>query len=187
MAQHNPYELLISLSLDDLLNEDEQTELDQHMQTCESCTDLFDRMELVDAMFAAPPEITPQVNLTASIMGRIESYEARRRWQPWLIAVLVIASLVAAFNIAAPVLFFSLGINQVAADWPIVVQVISVLQSAAAFVQTASIALAEWLEFIINEPAALGVILAALVMASTWIGFMEASKAQQLTGTAQEA
>lgn len=184
---HNPYEYLISLSLDDLLDEEEQAELDQHMQSCGACTDLYGRMELVDRMFAAPPEVTPPVNLTASIMGRIETYETRRRWQPWVIAVLVIASLIAAFNIAAPVLFFSLGLNQLAAQWPIVVQIVSVLQGAAVFVQTASIALAEWIEFVITEPAALGVILTALVIASTWIGFMEVSKAQQLTGAAQEA
>ncbi|HOA22396.1 MAG TPA: zf-HC2 domain-containing protein [Aggregatilineales bacterium] len=184
---HNPYEMMISLSLDGLLSQEEEAELEKHLQVCPDCLDLRDRMCLVDTLFSKPALVAPSINFTASVMQRVEAYETRRRWQPWIIGVLVVASLIAALNIAAPVIFFSLGLNEAVLEWPIVQRALVAFMDGFATVQTGAQIAYEWLIFVVTEPTTLGVIVTALVLASTWIGMLEVSKAQRLAGARQEA
>lgn len=184
---HNPYEMMISLSMDGLLSQEEVDELEKHLQVCPDCVDLRDRMCMVDALFSKPAPVVPSIDFTASVMSRVEAYETRRRWQPWIIGVLVVASLIAALNIAAPVIFFSLGLNEAVLEWPIVQQALGAFMNGFATVQAGAEVAYDWLIHVVTEPTTLGIVVTALVLASTWIGMLEVSKAQRLAGAAQEA
>ena len=184
---HNPYEIMISLSLDGLLSEEEGQELDAHLQACEACTDLHARMALVDGLLAQAPQVVPQVNLTTSVMGRIGAYETRRRWQPWIVGVLVLASLLAAVCLAVPIAFFSLGLQETVAQWPVVVRALGAIVNGYTVLQSGADLAYEWLMYVVTEPVALGVVIGGLVLASMWIGMMEVSKVQQPGAGAQEA
>jgi hypothetical protein len=45
----------------------------------------------------------------------------------------------------------------------------------------------EWFDYLFSEPAALALVLAALVIASTWIGLREALRANLSAQTSQQA
>jgi anti-sigma factor RsiW len=188
---HNPYELLISLSLDGLLDPDEAEDLEQHLQACETCADLQERMARVDVLFAAPPEVEPPRDFTAGVMARVQAYQARRRWTPWLIAVLVVASLLGALSVAGPVAFFSLGLHEVVAAIPGIGRTLGWLLNAYGDVLAGANFIVDsmygWLAFLIEDPAALAVVLAALVFASTWIGLLEGTKATRRAQAGAEA
>lgn len=188
---HNPYEMLISLSLDGLLDPTEAAELEEHLQACEACADLQERMARVDMMFAAPPEIDAPPDFTAGVMARVQAYQTRRRWTPWLIAVLVVASLLGTLSVAGPVAFFSLGLSEVLAALPVVGRVMAdllaaynVLLDGAYFLVDS---LYDWLGLIVGNPVVLGVVLAALVFASTWIGLLEGTKTTRRAQASAEA
>ena len=138
-------------------------------------------MARVDVLFAAPPEIDPPVNFTANVMARVQAYEARRRWTPWLIAVLAVTSVLAALSIAGPVAFFSMGLHEAVAALPVIgrvmVQLLSIYGDVLAGANFLVDSMYGWLAFLINDPAAMAVVLGALVFASTWIGLLEGMKA----------
>ncbi|HLV45062.1 MAG TPA: anti-sigma factor [Aggregatilineales bacterium] len=184
---HNPFEMMISLSLDGMLSEEETRELEQHLAECPDCKDLKERMCRVDMLFCSPVELAPPVALTAQVMGRIETYETRRRWQPWIIGVLVVASLIAALNIAAPLLFFALGLNETIVEWPVVIQLTEWFADVSGAVQAASAAIYDWLLFAVSQPPLLAGMLTALVLVSIYIGMREVWRVQQRAGFAQEA
>jgi predicted anti-sigma-YlaC factor YlaD len=188
---HNPYEVLISLSLDGLLDPTEAEELEQHLQTCEACADLRERMALVDVMFAAPPEVEPPPDFAAGVMARVQVYQTRRRWTPWLIAVLAIASVLGALSVAWPVAFFSLGLHEVLAALPGIGQILGQLLDIYGDVLAGANFIVDsiygWLAFLIEDPAALAVVLSALVFASTWIGLLEGMKATRRAQAGAEA
>jgi anti-sigma factor RsiW len=183
--------MMMSLSLDGLLDEQDEQELFNHVGTCEACADLWDRMSLVQVMFSRPVEAVPPVNLTARVMARVETHEAGRRWYPLLIGVLVASSVVAALTIALPILFFALGLHSVVASWPVAglvlsygLQIFAVAQAVAAI---AVDALTGWIGYVFSDPVAMTVVLTALVLASTWIGLLEGFKAVRLSRAAQQA
>lgn len=180
MMAHDPYELMISLALDDELPEEERLDLVRQIHGDEDLTDLFGRMTLVDKAFSGAAEVAPPPNFTAGVMARIELYERRRQWYPWVITVLTIASVMAAISIAAPIVLFSLGIDGIVANWPLfgralglIAQALSAVLGVIAF----SIgALGDWLTYLTSDPVALGAVLTALALASTWIGILESMK-----------
>jgi anti-sigma factor RsiW len=188
---HNPYEMMISLDVDGLLDEVEEQELQAHLQDCPTCVDLQERMQLVDSMFKQPIMVAPPVDFTASVMARIDTYETSRRWTPWLIGVLVVVSIVAALSIATPILVLTLGWWQSLLALPVVGTVLGAVLEAYAFLQsTASLALeavGDWLVYLTSDPVALGVVLTALVVASISIGLMEVNKAMRTASSASHA
>lgn len=190
---HNPYEMLISLSLDGLLTGPEEEDLKQHLQDCPECADLMARMQMVDVMFRRPAEVAPPANFTLRVMERVEAYQTRRRWSPWLIAVLAIVSVLAALSVATPVMILLLGLEQTVAEWPLATQIVLALShgwnAITLTVTLATDALYDYLAFLFNDPVTLAIVLGGLVLASTSIGLMEGVKAtrQALAASQQQA
>ena len=181
---HESYEVLISLSLDGMLSHEEQEELRRHVQTCSLCADTLSQLKLVDAMFRNQPVMSPPANFTANVMSRIEAYEARRRWYPWLVMGLIGVVVAAIISVMAPALFFTLGLYRGIESWPVVglvfsyaAQTFGLLVSAAGLLTDT---LVSWLTLLSTQPAALAVVVTALALASTWIGLLEASKARTM-------
>jgi anti-sigma factor RsiW len=177
---HDPYTIMISLSLDGLLNEEEEQDLQRHMRTCDACAQAWRDVNLVDTMFKAQPMAAPGPDFAASVMTRVETYESQRRWYPWfamLVGVLVVAAIA---SIIGPILFFSYGLHHVLLDVPqIAVAVGYAFQVAGAVlygVQFAIALLVNWFNMLTTDPIALAVVVAALALASTWIGLLEGMK-----------
>lgn len=178
---HNSYDLMMSLALDGELDRAESEQLRLHLQTCGTCAETWRRMQLVNAMFSHPAHVPPPVNLTAQVMARVEIYEQRRRWYPWAVGAFVLITLAAAISIAAPVLFFALGLHQQLLSLPVVgtvagyaLTVLAALQEVGLFVLDA---LRDWLMRLSSDPVTLAVVLVGLVLASTSIGLLEWHKA----------
>jgi anti-sigma factor RsiW len=182
---------MISLSLDGLLDEEEERELQTHLVDCETCADVFDRMVLVDTALANAPEAAPPVNFAASVMLRIEAEKAGQRWYPWLIGVLVFVSILAAFSVAAPILFLSVGVEWSIARWPALASLVGnslhLFEGLLTRIWFITDAATDWYAYLLGDPAALAVVVCALVLASIWIGFLEVSKANRLAMSGQTA
>jgi predicted anti-sigma-YlaC factor YlaD len=177
---HDPYSLMISLSLDGLLNAEEEQDLQQHMRTCDACAQTWRDMSLVEAMFKAQPMAVPGPDFAASVMARVDTYNAQRRWYPWfalLVGVLVVAAIA---SIAGPILFFSYGLHHALLEVPLIATVIGYALQVAGValygIQFAVILLVDWLNLLTTDPIALAVVVAALALASTWIGLLEGMK-----------
>ncbi|GEM_PF-614083 len=181
---HESYEMLISLYLDGMLSRKEQEELRRHVQTCSLCADTLSQLKLVDAMFRNQPVISPPASFTASVMSRIEAYETRRRWYPWLVVGLISVVVAATISVIAPALFFTLGLYRGIESWPVVGLVFSyAAQTFGLLVSAAGLlidSLVSWLTLLSTQPAALAVVVTALVLASIWIGLLEASKTRTM-------
>ncbi len=178
---HSPYDLMISLSLDGELGEDEQQELRQHLQTCCACADTWRNMTWLNKTLTNPVLLTPPVNLAAQVAARIQIYENRRRWYPWAVGGFILISLAAAVSVSAPILFLVLGLYRPLLNTPVVGTVLSYALYLLDMIRHGALfalgALHDWLDYLISEPAALAVVLTALVLASTWIGLREGFKA----------
>jgi len=188
---HSPYDLMMSLALDGELNEREQEELHLHLQACLPCADVWQRMKRVDAVFVHPPHVAPPMNLRAQVMARIDAYEDSRHRHPWAVAAFVLITLAAAISIATPMLFFALGLYRTLLALPIVGAALNLVLQAFATTQEALLlaleALRDWLAYLVSDPVALAVVLAALVLASTSIGLLEWYKAVKGEYAAQQA
>jgi predicted anti-sigma-YlaC factor YlaD len=188
---HNPYELMISLSLDGMLNDEEEFELQSHLADCETCADTFERMALVDTVLVHAGEVAPPVNFAASVMLRIEAEETGKRWYPWLIGTLVVASVLAAISIAAPILFLSIGVERIINWWPALASLVegslSLFEVLLTRLWFISSAVTDWYTYLLSDPAALAVVVTALVCASIWIGFLEVSKVNRSVMAGQAA
>jgi anti-sigma factor RsiW len=188
MTLHDRYKLMISLSLDGMLTPSEEEELSQHLEGCALCSDVQFRMASVDRLFAAPVELAPSLDFSARVMARVEAHEVQRRRRPWLIGLLVFASLLVASAIAAPTMFFVFGLDawlpDVSALAGVLGQVIGTLRLVLAAVGTLWGAMAAWFDAVTSDPAALAVFLSALVVTSTCIGLLEAFKLRPATTTA---
>jgi hypothetical protein len=184
---HDPYTIMISLSLDGLLDSDEEKDLQQHMRSCDCCAQAWRDMSLVETMFKAQPMAAPGPDFAASVMARVETYESQRRWYPWF-AMLVGLLLVAAIaSVVGPILFFSYGLHRVLLELPMVATaaatVFEVYGTVLTSIQFGVGLLADWLQLLTTDPIALAVVVAALALASTWIGLLEGMK---LTSAAME-
>ncbi len=188
---HNSYELMISLALDGLLETEEEQELHQHLMACNACADVWRRMLLVDSMMVRPPQAAPPANFAAQVMARVEAYETRQQWQPWLIVVLGIASVIAALSLALPFAFFGLGLQHTLAEWPVVGTLLGyalhVFGLAVNGATLAADALTDWLRYVTGNPVALAVVVGALALASTWIGLLEGLKATRMASAPQQS
>jgi predicted anti-sigma-YlaC factor YlaD len=184
MAHHDSYQLMISLSLDEMLSAEEQENLNEHLRDCALCADMWSRMNTFDRFLSMQPEIMPSMNFAANVMMRVEMIQMRRRWTPWMIVTLVIFSILASLSLAWPSLIFALGLDKRIAEWPITSTLIStasdLLANATAVATLAVDALIMWVNFLASNPYALGVVIGALVVASTYIGLREGMKAGQM-------
>lgn len=174
MAQER-YQLLMNLALDGLITEEEERELDGYLMSSDSLTGEWDELNMVDALLKhhAKVEMPPPPDFTVGVMARVEAYEDQRRWTPWVIGLLAFISVLAALNIATPILFFSLELYKPLATLPAVGAVLTFGARALNAVGLGLASLVEWMEYLLTDPVALGISLSALVLASTWIGLRE--------------
>jgi Co/Zn/Cd efflux system component len=174
MAQER-YQQLMNLALDGLITEEEERELDGYLMSSDGLTGEWDELNMVDALLKhhAKVEMPPPPDFTMGVMARVEAYEAQRRWTPWMIGILAFISVLAALNIAMPILFFSLELYKPLAALPAFGAVLTAGAHALNAVGLGLAALADWLEYLLTDPVALGISLSALVLASTWIGMRE--------------
>ncbi|MBN1310300.1 MAG: zf-HC2 domain-containing protein [Anaerolineae bacterium] len=179
---HDNYLSLISLSLDNMLTEDEQFSLEKHLQSCAACMHAWEQMSLVDGMFKAPVEITPPPEFTSRVMARVSSYEKRRHLYPWMTLIMTTILLAAMMSIILPVLFVSLGLYRVLFDIPVLgdllTRLIEMRAQIVTLVGSFGASAIRWMSIVTNDPMALAVIVTALVMISIWIGMREALKLQ---------
>lgn len=184
MAHHDSYQLLISLSLDEMLSPEEQEDLNKHLRECAFCAQTWANMNSFDRFLSVQPEIMPPLNFAANVMMRVEMMQMRKRWTPWMIATLVVFSILASLSLAWPSLIFVLGLDQRIAEWPITATLIAtvgdVLGTAIMVATFAVDALIMWVNFLASNPYALGVVISALVVSSTYIGLREAMKAGRI-------
>lgn len=184
MMAHDTYHMLISLALDGELDQGDQTTLNQHLSTCHACSEMWTRMSILDTMFSSSVEVEPPINFTNQVMLRVGVYQQQRRWHPLVVAGLIGSSLASALTLALPIFFLSLGMDGIAVRWPFIGTLLGYLADAIGFIARGSIffvrMLSGWLSFLFTDPAAMGVVLAALVMASIWIGVLESMKLTRL-------
>ncbi|GAB4477792.1 MAG: hypothetical protein Kow00124_21420 [Anaerolineae bacterium] len=177
---HDPYDISMSLLLDDLLDDEEKQQVLQQIRSAPDKAEAWERLGMVDAMLRSAPMEMPAPDFAARVMARVEAVEARRRWFPWLVALLVFLSIGAALTVAIPVLIIKLGLYQSLLGLPVVkatitsgAQVIAILAWA---MRAVSSALGDWFTLLGQEPMALAVVIGALALASTWIGLREVQK-----------
>lgn len=177
---HDNYQSLISLSLDGLLAEDEQSELERHLLSCAACMCAWEQMRLVDCMFKAQPEVAPSLTFKAQVMARVSGYERRKHLYPWVTLALTAVLLIAILSILLPILFFGLGLHRALFDVPVLggwlTQLVNLRVDIATLVRTTGTGIVHWFSLLTTDPAALAGMVAALVSVSVWIGMREALK-----------
>jgi len=178
---HDSYLQMISMSLDEMLTDTDQEVLFDHMRSCAMCADTWTRMNALDRLLTVQKEVIPPPDFVANVMTRVSTYQERRKWYPWMVVTLIVLSLLTGISLLAPTLFFSLGIYRTAAAWPAVGRAVAVFAGGfAEVVRVASFlmdALLDWLSLLSHDPVTLGVVIAALVSVSTYIGLRETIKA----------
>jgi anti-sigma factor RsiW len=177
---HDNYQSLISLSLDGLLTEDEQSALEKHLQSCAACTCTWEQMVRVDRLFKTQPEVAPSLNFKARVMARVSGYERRKHLYPWVTLVLTAVLLITILSILLPILFFGLGLYRGLFDIPVLgawlTQMVNLRAEITTFVGTTGAGFVRWVSLATTDPAALAGMVTALVAASIWIGMREALK-----------
>ncbi len=180
---HDSYQLLISLSFDGLLDDEEQDTLYQHMRTCAMCAETWTRMNSLDRLLSLQPQAAPSVNFAAKVMQRVQTYETRRRLHPWMLVMLAILSLLSGVSIAVPVTILAVGPQTITARYPLFGAILSMLaRGFETVVEAATWAtdmLLSWFKFLTGDPAALAVVITGLVLASIYIGLRESLKAMR--------
>ena len=175
---HDNYLTLISLSLDNMLSEDEQSYLEHHLQSCMACMCAWEQMSFVDQMFKVPVEMAPPQEFKTRVMARVSGYDKRRHLYPWMTLIMTAILLVAMMSIILPVLFFTLGLYRVLFDIPVVgtllTRLIEIHAQVVTLVGSFGASAIHWISFVTTDPMALTVVVTVLVMISIWIGMREA-------------
>ncbi|HEC21674.1 MAG TPA: zf-HC2 domain-containing protein [Chloroflexi bacterium] len=181
MMAHDPYALMISLSLDGLLDAEEEEDLHRHVQNCPTCAGVWRDMSTLDRVLNSSGELAPPPNFTLGVMARIESYETQRRLSPWFALFAVMIMLSAVVSVGAPIALFVSGLYRRLFELPFLgswlsfgLHMVSLIQSS---IRIALGTVIDWLTLLTADPAALAVVISALVLASTWIGLLEGMKA----------
>jgi anti-sigma factor RsiW len=177
---HDNYQSLISLSLDGLLTEDDQSALERHLRSCAACTYAWEQMRLVDCMFKAQPEVAPSLDFKARVMARVSGYEKRKHLYPWVTLILTAVLLIAMMSILLPILFFGLGLYRTLFDIPVLgawlTQLVNLRAEFVTFVGMTGASVVRWVSLVTSDPVALAAVVTVLVAASIWIGMREALK-----------
>lgn len=177
---HENYMMWMSLELDGELGEVHRAELRQHVRTCASCAVIWERMNLIDRTLAVQPQVAPRINLTAGVMARVGAYESRRRWYPWFLVVLGGILTAAVVSVALPPAILLLGLYQPLLDLPVVSAIAGYASEGLAVLgvlgEIAARDAGRGLTYLTTDPFALGVVITALSVATTWIGMRETIK-----------
>ncbi len=79
MNSHHEYGLLMSLALDNLLEEAEQTKLDAHLGRCARCRTQWSLWQSIAAALYAPPLTAPSPAFVQNFAQRLAAQERRRQ------------------------------------------------------------------------------------------------------------
>jgi len=176
----NPEELM-SLMLDDMLSEDDEKAIKQMLSESDELDYKWQQMNFIDATFERAGEFAPSLDFTEQVMARVDEYEAERSWYPWVLALLIGTSMVALVTVAAPLLFFVLGLHNALISVPVIGPVFAFITEVVGFavfgVKIVGEALLTWINFVTSDPMALGVVVGALAFASIYIGLRESRRA----------
>jgi hypothetical protein len=183
MAQ-DPFDLLISRMLDHDLTPEEQASVEEHIAQNPHAQTTVERFQHVDAMLHNQRELPLPFDLTAGVMARIEAYEVRKMWTPWIIALVVLFGLMTLTMFIMPWLLVSGILTGLVADVPIIGTVIIGLAQimeyavlgATFFVNAVSV----WLHTLTTDPLILGLVVSALVVSSIYIGLREGQRVYTL-------
>jgi anti-sigma factor RsiW len=70
---------LMSLALDDLLEDAERQELDQHLAACSVCRSEWAAMQQVSALFESTPQVGPPLGFAVRVERRLEEKTKKQR------------------------------------------------------------------------------------------------------------
>jgi len=180
-----PFDERMSLALDGLLSEDERRSLNHSLSQSPEATDAWERMRVIDRMLDTAPEASPPFDFARRVMARIEAFDTRRRWRPWIISLLVLVTTAAVISIMLPIGLLVLGGYRWLLSVPMLGDLISMALDALGQAQAAVLWLGEsvlrWITFVTTDPVALTTVVSALVVASIWIGLREAFRLAPLS------
>lgn len=70
---------LMQRHLDADLNEEENKALEEHLNTCASCTQMFERLQLLSAELVNLPKVTPPISIVDSIMPTLNEIDEQKK------------------------------------------------------------------------------------------------------------
>jgi hypothetical protein len=80
-SYHEDYGLLMSLALDDLLDQDQAAALQAHLSTCGACHQQWQIWQSIDQQFQMAPVALPPLDFASAVEAQIERRERRRHTQ----------------------------------------------------------------------------------------------------------
>ena len=180
----DPFDIMMSRMLDNDLNAEERIGFENYVAHDEQAAEAWDQFQMVDAMLSNQREAMLPFDLTAGVMARIEAYETRKMWMPWITALAGLFGLMMLFMFILPWLLVSGVLTNVVADVPVIGTIIvgmAQLMQYAVFGATLFVnAISAWLHTVTTDPLILGLVISALVVASTYIGLREGQRVYAL-------
>ncbi len=167
--------------LDGLLSTEEEQAFKRQLLSSNQQLDMWQNMQLVDATLRSANAFSPSLDFTDSVMAQVDCYERELTWRPWLLTLLVLTSSLSVMSIATPLLFFALGLHNYLLKLPILGDGLRFITVIISYLVEALIS---WIMFATSDPVALGLIVTALVVISTYIGLRET---QRITVRSQRA
>ena len=80
-TDHSDYLILISLTLDEMLDAEEKQRLDRHLERCDSCRLQWSLWQVIDQKLRAAPAPEPSPAFPHLVAGRLSRQEQRRNIQ----------------------------------------------------------------------------------------------------------
>jgi predicted anti-sigma-YlaC factor YlaD len=175
MMAHEDYHSMMSAMLDGEIAPGERADLLRHMETCAPCQTTWDRLAQLDGLFAHPEFVPPPPDFSVQVMARLEADKAaQRRWA--LTVVLALLAVVAIMGLA-PTLGGAVGLmvvlRRVVTDGGALGTLITLQDVGLATLTAFGHGLRAWLRLVASQPGVQAMAIAALVLASTWIGLLE--------------
>lgn len=164
---------LMNQMLDGLLSQEDEQAFKKELLFSEPASDRWQSMQFIDATLRQAPEFSPSLDFAENVMGQVDRYEQQQAWRPWILALLAFASSVSVLSITAPLLFFVFGLHSFLLKLPIIGSILLVITTIVQFLFEALLA---WITFVTTDPIALSVVIAALVVASTYVGLRESQR-----------
>jgi predicted anti-sigma-YlaC factor YlaD len=184
---HESYLNLMNLSLEGLLNQKEDADLQHHLAGCSACAAMYSRLQILEDSFSAPLFAVPPVNFSAGVMARIARYETQRQARPWFQAFLIMVIVLSIIAVSLPIVGIALGLHQQMMALPAVsgfaTEVSNTYTQFSEFVWQALAGVVFWLSYVLTDPLSLSVVITALVLASTYIGLREVMRTAPLAAS----
>jgi anti-sigma factor RsiW len=93
--------LLMSLALDDMLEDEDRQQLEQHVQACPACRAEWEAMQAVSALFDDSPMVGPPLGFAVRVERKLAEKDKKRRQTFGGLAVLTSSLSLAGLTVAA--------------------------------------------------------------------------------------